>query len=228
MKIKIIDAVILAAGSGKRFQQKIPKQFNKINGTSLIDIAVLKLSSIKNIRNIYLAINKSHHKYTKLIKTNPNIIYGGRTRTESVFNALNYLNSQNIPPDNILIHDAARPCVHLNDIKKIVSKSNSISNGISLGFPLTNALKNINKNMYVMNNIEKKNLWVSFTPQIFNFKKLYKSYQLIRKLNKQVDDEIEAMSISSFRTKLLFTSCDNIKITYPNDMILAKNIMRHI
>ena len=72
---------------------------------------------------------------------------------------------------NVLIHDAARPCVSLEDMKKIIYYSSNSTTGISPGYPLTNALKRVNKNSIVIDNLKRNNLYMSFTPQAYNFSK---------------------------------------------------------
>ena len=138
MKNKICDAIVLAAGAGTRFNSSTPKQFLKINNKNLIDIAIQNLNSIKEIRNIYIVLKKNNpYKVSKDLK----IIIGGATRTKSVFKSLNFVSKTEDVPSNILIHDAARPCLDARDLKKLFVKGNSSTTGLSLGYPLTNALK---------------------------------------------------------------------------------------
>ena len=61
----------------------------------------------------------------------------------------------------------------LESLKELFSKGNSSTTGLSLGYPLTNALKKVNSGLQVTGNIKRDNLYMSFTPQIFNFSKLF-------------------------------------------------------
>ena len=146
MKNKICDAIVLAAGASTRFNSSTPKQFLKINNKNLIDIAIQNLNSIKEIRNIYIVLKKNNpYKASKDLK----IIIGGATRTKSVFKSLNFVSKTEDAPDNILIHDAARPCLDARDLKELFVKGNSSTTGLSLGYPLTNALKKVNSRLQV-------------------------------------------------------------------------------
>ena len=103
--------VILAGGYGKRFNKKLPKQFNEINGENLIDFFLNRIDT--NIFDIILIVTKkSFQKHTKHLKTKYPLIKfiyaeAGKNRQLSSFNALKKLKKHK--PENVLIHDAARP-----------------------------------------------------------------------------------------------------------------------
>ena len=226
MKTKTTDAVILAAGTGRRYDKNIPKQFIKVTNKSSVEITISKLSKIKGLRNIYLVISKKYIKFIKKIPKKIKIIFGGETRSESVFNSLLYIKNTASLPDNILIHDSVRPCVNNIDIKNLLISSKKSNTGIALGYPLTHALKCVDNKLNIIKHIEKKNFWLSFTPQIFNFNKLYLSYKKIIENKHKVDDDIQAMSFSSHKVSLIFSSNNNIKLTYPDDIAVIRKLMR--
>ncbi len=228
MKNKICDAIVLAAGTSRRFKSTLPKQFLKINNKNLVDIAVDKLKSLKKIRNIYIVLSNKNTYKIKKGSDNIEIILGGNSRTKSVFRSLSFLSKTKDIPDNILIHDAARPCLDTRDLKELLSKGNSSTIGLSLGYPLTNALKKVNSELQVTGNIKRDNLYMSFTPQIFNFSKLFLAYTDIIKKEQSVDDEIEAMTKSGHKVKLMKSSPRNIKLTYQDDLEVIKALMRKI
>ena len=95
-----------------------------------------------------------------------------------------------------------------------------------MGYPLTNALKKINNSLIVIKNIKRDNLYMSFTPQVFNFSKLFSAYSDIIKKKIQVDDEIEAMSLSNESIKIIKGSIGNIKLTYQDDLNVIKALMK--
>ena len=225
MSNQIFDAVVLAAGQGKRFNSSKPKQYIKINNKSIIDIAIEKLQKINKFKNIYLVLNKNYtYKIPKKL-SNIYLVRGGNTRTKSVFNALKTISDSKQIPKKVLIHDAARPCVSVEDINKLLNNSKRIKTGLSLGYPLTNALKKINNRLIVTDNIKRTNLYMSFTPQVYNFNKLFEAYNDIIYKKIQVDDEIEAMSYLGYKTKIMRTSIDNIKITFNDDLTIIKKLM---
>ena len=228
MSIKTCDAIILAAGSSKRFDSSQFKQYFKINNKNLIDLAIYNLNSPKKLRTIYVVLNKeSNYKIPKNIK-NVETLIGGNTRTKSVYKALNYLSKDKDSPCNVLIHDAARPCLDIKELKELIEKGSSVSTGLSLGYPLTNALKKVGNGLNVIENIKRDNLYMSFTPQLYNFTKLFKSYTDIINKKLNVDDEIEAMTKLGYKVKIIKSSPRNIKLTYQDDVKVIKDLIKKI
>ena len=225
MKNNSFDAVILAAGKGTRYKSLKPKQYIKINNKNLIDIAVDKISKIKEIRNIFIVVDNKKSYSIPSSSTNLFLINGGNTRTKSVYNALKYISTIEQLPKKVLIHDAARPCVSSEDMKKILYHSRNLITGVSPGYPLTNALKRVNKNLIVIDNIRRNNLFMSFTPQAYIFTKLLEAYNVIIDKKIQVDDEIEAMAQLNYKVKIIRTSIDNIKLTYIDDLDVIQRLM---
>ena len=223
---KKFDAVILAAGSGKRFKSSKPKQYLRINHRSLIDVSLEKITRTKKIQNIFIVIDKNSSYKIPANRSNVYLVQGGNTRTKSVYNALKFISKNISNSKNILIHDAARPCVEIKDINNLLAQSISSRTGVSLGYPLTNALKKINQHSIVINNIKRDNLYMSFTPQVFNFTKLFSAYSDIISKKIEVDDEIEAMNLNGHKVKIIRASVGNIKLTYKDDLEIVKILMK--
>ena len=80
--------------------------------------------------------------------------------------------------------------------------------------------------MNVIDNVDKKDMWLAFTPQLFNFKKIYNSYKKVVESKLKIDDDIQAMSFLSYKVNLLFSSYKNIKLTYLDDIDVIKNLLR--
>ena len=220
--------IILAGGNSHRFKSNIAKPYQKIAGKSLVEININKACQFKQIKKIILVYNKKDTKRVKSLGLkNVKLILGGKNRQESTYKALKYLiNTTNI--SKVLIHDAARPCLDVRDLKELFVKGNSSTTGLSLGYPLTNALKKVNSGLQVTDNIKRENLYMSFTPQIFNFSKLFLAYTDIIKKEQSVDDEIEAMTKSGHKVKLMRSSPRNIKLTYQGDLEVIKSLMKKI
>ncbi len=228
MRNEKFDAIILAAGVGRRFISSIPKQYIEIHSKSLIDIAIEKITDTKKINNIVVVINK-HNSYRLPSKfSSIFLVNGGNTRTKSVYNGLKFIMKCNNHEKNVIIHDAARPCIEKKDIMKLLDQCNSLKTGLSLGYPLTNALKMTNKNLIVKDNIKRDNLYMSFTPQVYNYSKLFDAYSDIIKKKIQVDDEIEAMSLRNHKVKIIKSSVGNIKLTYKDDLETITALMKKI
>ena len=226
MKNRICDVIILAAGKSTRYANTKAKQYVKINGNSLIDIAISNLAIIKPINNIYVVLNKDSNYKSSTNFSNIKYVKGGSSRTRSVFNALKFIHDKEEIPDNVLVHDSARPYLESKDLKKLFSYSASLETGYALGYPVTNALKKVDKNLLVTENLKRDNLYMAFTPQLYNFTKLYTCYNAIISKKISVDDEIQAMSFLSFKVKLLFSSIGNIKLAYKDDQNILTKMLK--
>ena len=226
MRSEKYDAIILAAGKGNRFRSSKPKQYSKINSKNLIDISLEKIFDTKKINYVFIVVDKNSRYKVPPNYSNIFIVKGGSTRTRSVYNALKYASKSDTLSKNMIIHDAARPCINTKEINKLLVQFKKFQIGASLGYPLTNALKKINNSSIVINNIKRDNLYMSFTPQVFNFSKLFDAYSDIMKKKVQVDDEIEAMSLSNYKVKLIKASVGNIKLTYQDDLEVIKALMK--
>ena len=97
--------IILAGGNSHRFKSNIGKSYQKIAGKSLIEININKARQFRQIKKIVLVYNKKDSKRVKSLKLkNVKLILGGKTRQQSTFNALRYLNNKT-GISKVLIHD---------------------------------------------------------------------------------------------------------------------------
>ena len=124
--------VILAGGNGSRFGKKLPKQFTQINGENLIHF-FLKRIDVNNFDRIVIVCKKSYFKYLGKLENNfPSVKFiftqAGKDRQSSSYNALKSIEIFN--PNNVLIHDAARPFCSNNLIMKILKNLKKNSSAI--------------------------------------------------------------------------------------------------
>ena len=226
-KNKILVTVILASGTGQRVKNKIPKQYLLLNNKTLLEININKFLSTGITSKIVVVVNKDHKKYySELIKKFNNIkfIHGGSTRQESSLNALLYLEKKGF--QYIAIHDAARPFIS----KKLIIKlyNNILKNKIAV-IPITkenNSMKVCNKNQ-VIKSLDRKNIFLSQTPQFFDFNKLINAYKKFKDhLSKYTDDSqvFEANGNSVFT---VVGDEGNIKITTEEDWLMKKNTLEN-
>jgi 2-C-methyl-D-erythritol 4-phosphate cytidylyltransferase / 2-C-methyl-D-erythritol 2,4-cyclodiphosphate synthase len=216
--------IILAGGNSHRFKSDIGKPYQKIAGKSLIEINVYKASQFKQIKKIIIVYNKKDFKRIKLLNLkNVQLIVGGKTRQQSTFNALKYLNNKkNI--SKVLIHDAARPNFSIKLFSAII-KNMKNKRAVVPKINIQDAVKQIidtSKNEYILGK-KRDNLFLTQTPQAFNLKEIYQ----LHKTNsaKYKDDDI---SLYMDLNKVLFIEGEknNFKITYQSDYQNLKNIYK--
>jgi len=220
-------AVILAGGKGSRLTKSIQKQFIEVNGYSVLEHTLKRFLECftKNRLIIVLPINKINKQELDIYKkyTKHKFIHSGPSRKQSVKNSIEYINSFNKIPENILIHDAARPNVSLkllNNIKNNIHKKN-----INYVIPFLNINSTLKKKVANMYNTQNRNDFITTqTPQAFKFLKISKLYNLKDKIT----DDAQLIEIYKINNgKYIKGELGNIKITNKDDLDLFKTLNTH-
>ena len=221
--------ILPSAGSGSRFSSEIPKQYQKINGKLVLDYSVQVFLSIKECKKIVIAISDSDKFHLDLKQDSRiDIIQGGLSRAESVRIAFKHLVSSGFT-DDVLIHDAARPCLELSQVKHFLQRFFSADHsGMIFAKPSANTLKTSFNGQTISTTIDRSEIWEAETPQIFNFKKLYNAYDLYKNDISLLTDESSLFDELDDQIVFYETTSKNIKITYKEDLKLAEYLLRTI
>jgi len=219
-KLKIRNSVIIvAAGRGQRAGGVKPKQWQTILGKRVVDWTVSKFFDHPLINEIILVTDSIEES-----KSFPNeviIVKGGYERSQSVLNGL-LMVSDNI--SNVLIHDAARPCVTSKLISSII-KGLVVFDCVIPVLPITDALWEIDKNkINLVKNLDRGTFITAQTPQGFNRKKILKAYK--NNYFTAADDAAIALK-AGMRVSTIDGEPSNIKITRPTDFKLAELYMEN-
>ncbi len=206
--------IILAAGSGKRFNKKKPKQYFLYKNKELFEHSAEKALKSKLFKKIILVVDNPRRikkKYqNKLI-----IIRGGKERFDSSLKALKKI--KNFKPRNVLIHDAARPNFSINLLKKIVKNLKLHKSVIPILHPVDSLKYKIKNQLY---NLKRKNSFLSQTPQGFRFEDLY---NLAKKEKNNITDESTLFINNQKKIKFIKGEIKNSKITFKSDIENIKN-----
>lgn len=223
-----IWAVVPAAGIGRRMMAKVPKQYLNLNGRPIIETSLARIGALSYVRQVVVMLNPEDRVWPTLgLEKNPKIVcqYGGENRYQSVLNGLKYLAAFAADDDWVLVHDAARPCVRLKDIDHLFAKIADHPVGGLLGAPVDNTMKLVDGGGEVVQTIDRVDVWSAFTPQVFRFRLLLEALQAVDKSGKTVTDEATALEQLGYRPKMILGNRDNIKITQPQDLNLAAQIL---
>ncbi len=220
-KIPKVRVIIPASGIGKRFGSKTPKQFLKINGKEILALTLEKFNRIKLIEEIIISADRNYFGFINLILSKYNfkkvkkIIEGGTVRQDSVYNALMHLKCGS--NDMILVHDAIRPFISERKIIELI-KTSGEEKCVILGLPVTETVKIVDKENFVIKTIDRKNLWMIQTPQIFPYGILRKSFDKARKDKFIATDESMIVEHAGYKVSIIEGERKNIKITVREDL----------
>jgi 2-C-methyl-D-erythritol 4-phosphate cytidylyltransferase len=217
--------IIVAGGTGSRMKSSVPKQFLEVNKMPIIALSVKKFLKYRSSIHIIIAVHPAFKKQSTDIckkyfsKNDVQIVLGGETRYQSVKNALLKVpNGAGV----VGIHDAARPFVDVKVIKKCYSmaarKGNAIP-AISLSESVRKAGDKRNKA------VDRSKFKIVQTPQCFKIELIKKAFS--KKYSAAFTDDATVLEAIGEKINLVEGNYENIKITNPNDMIIAKAYAGH-
>lgn len=217
-------AVVPAAGVGRRMGGAVPKQYLTLQGRPVIDHSLRTLVEHPEIVRVIVVLSASDSWWEKsAYADHPRVqrVEGGRERADSVLNGLLALQGEADANDWILVHDAARPCLQRTDLDKLMHSLRDHPVGGVLAIPLSDTIKRTDNAGAVLETVSRDCLWRAFTPQMFRWADLRRALERARTDNQLVTDEASAMELAGETPQLIEGRSDNIKITRPEDLVLA-------
>ena len=224
----MISAIILAGGKGKRMGSAISKQFIDIKGRPIIYYTLKKFSKNKKIDNIIVVLPEDEVKYFKenILKKYElrinKIVIGGKERQDSVYNALKSL--KNSSTDIVLIHDGARPFISERIINEGI-KFAEIYGAAAPGVMPKDTIKVKNEKNFSVDTPNRANLVSIQTPQVFKFDEILECHEKIRYNGEMVTDDTMVVEKYGYSVYLYDGEYTNIKVTTPEDLILAERLI---
>ncbi|MGR8934740.1 MAG: 2-C-methyl-D-erythritol 4-phosphate cytidylyltransferase [Gammaproteobacteria bacterium] len=222
-----IWAVVPAAGVGKRMQSDRPKQYLDLNGKTVIEHTLTRLIEAGVFTAIAVAISSEDAYWPELpIAIHPQIVRaeGGKERCDSVLSALKTLREAAADDDWVLVHDAARPCVTAADIRLLIDTLKDDAVGGILALPSPDTLKHVEE-LAITATVDRSHIWRALTPQMCRYGALTHALEIAAAQGLVVTDEASALELQGLQPKIVAGRPDNIKITRPEDLPLAKFFM---
>ncbi|MDN2668732.1 2-C-methyl-D-erythritol 4-phosphate cytidylyltransferase [Vibrio sp. 14N.309.X.WAT.E.F5] len=222
-QLQSVIAVVPAAGVGSRMKADRPKQYLQIHGKTILEHTVEKLLSHPQVSKIVVAVSDDDPYYPELpLNLNPQVIRvsGGTERADSVLSALDYIAQQQLS-DWVMVHDAARPCIQLSDIDKLISGAMTHDVGAILAAPVRDTMKRGAQGQ-IEHTVDRVDLWHALTPQMFRAKPLRKVLSEALQQGVSITDEASAFEWKGLSPALIAGRSDNFKITQPEDLALAE------
>jgi len=216
--------IIVAGGSGKRIKGNIPKQFIVVNGKPLIVFTMEKFFAYNHAIQMCVVVHKDYQQHMKDLiqnyfpgKTIQTTI-GGDTRFDSVKKGLELIEESNAV---VGIHDAARPMVSVDTIKRCFEMAAQKGNAI----PVVDVIESLR---VIENNsnkaVNRTNYKVIQTPQCFNINAIKKAFE--QDYSSLFTDDASVLERTGEKIILVEGNTGNIKITHDTDLILAQHLLK--
>src|SRR5271157_2877096 len=215
-------AIIPAAGLGVRMGTDTPKQFLSLEGVPIFIYTLRKFAACDVIDEVLLALRDEDREraqsdidregFGKTVR----LVTGGATRQETVARAL----AQAPPATVVVVHDAVRPFVDVDIIRRVVEAARS-QGAVILGVPSVDTVKQVQQRT-ILGTLPRERIVLAQTPQAFRADLLREA------INRAVEDGFNGTDESSLVERLghqvtvLMGSDRNIKITKPTDLPLAR------
>jgi 2-C-methyl-D-erythritol 4-phosphate cytidylyltransferase / 2-C-methyl-D-erythritol 2,4-cyclodiphosphate synthase len=221
-------AIIVAAGKGKRMNNKVNKILLMLNDKPIIYHSIKPFEDSALIDKILLIANKDDiidlnsvinvNKFKKV-----DIIEGGEERQDSVYNGIRLLRNAK-EDDIILIHNGVNPFVSSSLIDDII-KSAKENGACVAAIKTKDTIKVVDEDNFVIKTLKRERLWQMQTPQAAKYKLLVRAYVKAYNDNYYGTDDVELIERLGWRVKIVECDRENFKITTPIDMENAKLIM---
>lgn len=221
-----VAVVIPAAGVGQRMQADRPKQYLLLAGKTILEHTVSRLLQLPQLERVWLALSADDQYFGHTALGHlPQVtrVSGGAERANSVLNALQEIDPEAYPW--VLVHDAARPLVQLTDIENLLQQCESQQCGGILATPVRDTMKRgdaASPLSRVDHTVSRQQLWHALTPQLFPTALLRDCLSQALDANVAITDEASALEWAGHPVLLVPGRADNIKITQPEDLALAR------
>lgn len=220
------SVIILAGGKGKRMGSTVSKQFIEIKDKPILYYTLKKFIDNKNIDQVVLVLPKDEIEYCKKevlekysLKVDK-IVEGGTERQDSVYNALKSIDDTDI----VLIHDGARPIISNNIIDEGI-KYARIYGAAAPGVMPKDTIKVKNEENFSINTPDRSTLVAIQTPQVFKYENILKCHEKVKENGDIVTDDTMVAEKYGYKVYLYDGEYTNIKITTPDDIILAERLV---
>lgn len=218
-------AIVLSGGSGKRMNSQVHKQYLLIKEKPVIYYA-LKAFQESNVDEIVLVVGSGEIDFARdeivekyCLSKVTKIVEGGKERYHSVYEGLKAAEDA----DYVLIHDGARPFVNQDIILRSMEAVKEYGACVA-GMPVKDTIKIADESGYAAETPERSKVWMVQTPQTFSYELIRDAYcRMLQNENTSItDDAMVVETMTDTRVKLVEGDYRNIKITTPEDLLIAE------
>jgi 2-C-methyl-D-erythritol 4-phosphate cytidylyltransferase len=219
--------VMPAAGAGRRFGSA--KQYAPLGASSVLETALqVFLQDARCAGGALVLADDDPHREALAARLAPRlrVVSGGAERVHSVRNGLAALAAVADATDWVLVHDAARPCLSVADLSRLLEQAGTKEVGALLAVPVADTVKRATESVpRVIDTVPRESLWLAQTPQMFRLGALRDALGAAIAASRAPTDEAQAMEWQGYSARLVQARDSNLKITNTADLALAEAIL---
>ena len=224
-----VHALIPAAGRSVRFGGTTLKQYAHLLGMPVMAHSIAAVERHDEVESVSVALAPDDGIFDQLIRPHfPSVqtVTGGDSRAQTVMNGLRFIIKQHPDCEWVLVHDAARPCLSLADLSRLLDEGLQSDAGAILAVPVNDTLKLADGAGCIEQTADRSRYWAAQTPQLFRISELILNLEAALSAGLTPTDEASAMEYAGAHPLLVEGSTSNIKITGAEDLALAEFILQ--
>lgn len=224
----IVTAIVPAAGAGIRFGGAVKKQFIALNGLPILSHTLRALAASKALSAIIVVVPPGEELRGREalelagIDLETEVVPGGQARQDSVYIGLQRAKAET---DLVLIHDGVRPFVSREVVLATVEAAKEWGAAIA-AVPVIDTIKRVDTDGFVVETLQREQLWSVQTPQVFRYALLMQAHRAIRERGIVATDDAALVERIGGMVNVVRGSYENLKITSEEDLPLAGLILR--
>ncbi len=219
------SVLVVAAGNSSRMGENVNKQFLCIKDKPIFAYTLAVFENLPEVSEMIVVTRSEDIPAVKALAERYGIskvkavVSGGATRQESVFLGLQFVHEE-----YVLIHDGARPFVTEEEINAVLEALLSYNAALP-GVPVKDTIKRVNAEEEAVETLQREALMAVQTPQGFRTRMIFDAHKKVRKEGIAVTDDASVAEYMGIPVKIVKGSYQNIKITTPDDIVLAQAIL---
>ena len=221
-------AIVVAAGAGIRMKTPMRKQYLLLKDRPILSHTLSVFDKCSAINRIYLVVPQKDFDFVrqKILtcfckKKEIILVAGGKERQDSVFNGLDALDGDE---KFVVVHDGVRPLILPKMIEDCLQGAFKYSACI-MGLAARETIKQVTHDHFIQKTLSRDTLWIAQTPQAFECALLRKAHYKAKSENYHGTDDSSLVERLGIKVKIIPGTPYNIKITTPEDLLLAQTIL---
>lgn len=222
MQSSLIDVIVPAAGVGRRMGLNIPKQYALIHSKTVLEHSVNALLRCSRVGSVIVGVSDTDEYFDTLSFDTDRVIRGpgGSERSDTVRLCLSLAKTE-----YVMVHDAARPLICLEDLNSLANKADGKVCGAILASRVADTIKQVSDGR-ITRTVPRHDLYRAYTPQLCRRVLLQEALNLAAQKQLAVTDDASALELMGIEVEIVEGRADNFKLTTQEDLMMAKLLIK--